>query len=52
MNSYHELSDGKIVRKLDFAIPKSNSSKIRSFKGDISFPYFPNHIVEVGEVFP
>ena len=30
-----ELSDGKIIRKSDIAIPKSNSTKIRPFKGNI-----------------
>ena len=52
MNSFSstvELSDGKIIRKSDIAIPKSNYSKIRSFKGNNSFPYFPNHKVEVGQ---
>ena len=44
-----ELSDGKIIRKSDIAIPKSNSTKIRPFKGNISFPYFPNSNVEVGQ---
>ena len=44
-----ELSDGKIIRKSDIAIPKSNSSKIRYFKDNSSFPYFPNHNVEVGQ---
>ena len=33
-----ELSDGKIIRKSDIAIPKSTSNKIRPFKGNISFP--------------
>ena len=37
-----ELSDGKIIRKSDIAIPKSTSNKIRPFIGKISFPYFPN----------
>ena len=44
-----ELSDGKIVRKSDIALPRSNSSKIRSFKDHILFPHFPNHNVEIGE---
>ena len=44
-----ELSDGKIRRKLDIAILKSTSNKIRSFKGNISFPFFPNPNVEVGQ---
>ena len=44
-----ELSDGKIIRKSDIAIPISTSSKIRPFKGNISFPYFPNPNVEVGQ---
>ena len=44
-----ELSDGKILQKFDIAIPKSNSTKIRHFKGNISFPYFPNSNVEVGQ---
>ena len=48
-SSTAELSDGKIIRKSDIAIPKSNSSKIRSFKGNSSFPYFPKHNVEVGQ---
>ena len=30
-----ELSDGKIIRKSDIAIPKSTSNKIRPFKGNI-----------------
>ena len=33
----------------DIAIPKSNSSKIRPFLENISFPYFPNSNVEVGQ---
>ena len=44
-----ELSDGKIRRKSDIAIPKSTSNKIRPFKGNISFPFFPNPNVEVGQ---
>ena len=44
-----ELSDGKIIRKSDIAIPKSTSNKIRPFKGNILFPFFPNHNVEVGQ---
>ena len=44
-----EQCDRKINRKSDIAIPQSNFSKIRSFKGNISFPYFPNHNVEVGQ---
>ena len=44
-----ELSDGKMIRKSDIAIPKSNSTKIRPFKGNISFPYLPNSNVEVGQ---
>ena len=44
-----QLSDGKIIRKSDIAIPKSNSTKIRSFTGNFSFPYFPNINVEVGQ---
>ena len=44
-----ELSDGKIIRKSDIAIPKSTSNKIRRFKGNISFRYFPNPNVEVGQ---
>ena len=47
--STEELSDGKIIRKSDIAIPKSNLSKIRPFKGNISFPYFPNSNVELGQ---
>ena len=43
-----ELSDGKIVRKSDIAIPKSKSSTIRSFKGNISFPFFSNGDLQVG----
>ena len=43
-----ELSDGKIIRKSDIAIPKSNSSTIRSFKGNISFPSFSNIDLQVG----
>ena len=43
-----ELSDGKIIRKSDIAIPKSNSSTIRSFKGNISFPSFSNSDLQVG----
>ena len=35
-----ELSDGKIIRKSDIAIPKSYSSTIRSLRGNISFPSF------------
>ena len=31
-----ELSDGKIIRKSDIAIAKSNWNKIRPFKGNIS----------------
>ena len=30
-----ELSDGKLIPKSDIAIPKSNSTKIRPFKGNI-----------------
>ena len=37
-----ELSDGKIIRKSDIAIPKSNSSTIRSF------PFFPISDFQVG----
>ena len=44
-----ELSDGKIIRKSDIAIPISTSNKIRPFKGNISFPYFHNANVEVGQ---
>ena len=44
-----ELSDGKKIQKSDIAIPKSASNKIRPFKGNISFPYFPNPYVEVGQ---
>ena len=44
-----ELSDGKIIRKSDTAIPISTSNKIRPFKGNISFSYFPNANVEVGQ---
>ena len=43
------LSDGQIIRKSDIAIPQSNSSKIHCFKGNISFPYFSNHDVEVSQ---
>ena len=35
-----ELSNGKIIRKSEIAIPKSKLSSIRSFKGNISFPSF------------
>ena len=44
-----ELSDRKIIRISDTVIPKSNSSKIKPFKGNISFPYFPNSNVEVDQ---
>ena len=44
-----KLSDGKIIRKSDLAIPKFTSKKIRPFKGNISFPYFFNPNVEVGQ---
>ena len=44
-----KLSDGKIIRKPDIAIPIYTSNKIRPFKGNISFPYFPNANVEVGQ---
>ena len=44
-----ELSDGKISRKSDITIPKSNSTKIRPFKGNILFPFFPNDNVELGQ---
>ena len=44
-----ELSDGKIIRKSDIAIPISNSNKIRPFKGNISLPYFLIPNVEVGQ---
>ena len=47
-NSTVELSDGKIIRKSDIAIPKSKSSTIRSFKGNISFPSFSNNDLQVG----
>ena len=43
-----ELSDGKIIRKLDIAIPKSKSSTIRSFKGNIFFASFSNIDLQVG----
>ena len=43
-----ELSDGKIIRKSDIAIPKSKPSTIRSFKGNISFPSFSNSDLQVG----
>ena len=42
-----ELSDGKIIRKSDIAIPKSKSSTIRSSKGNISFPSFSNSDLQV-----
>ena len=48
-SSTAELSDGKMIKKSDIATPKSNSSTTRSFKGNIFFPYFPNHNVEVGQ---
>ena len=44
-----ELSDGKIIRKSNIAMPKSISNKSRPFKRNISFPYFPNPNVEVGQ---
>ena len=44
-----ELSDGKIIRKPDIATPKCTSNKIRPFKGNILFPYFPNPNVEVSQ---
>ena len=44
-----KLSDGKIIRKSDIAIPISTSNKIRPFRGNISFPYFSNPNVEVGQ---
>ena len=44
-----KLSDGKIIRKFDIAIPIYTSNKISPFKGNISFPYFPNANVEVGQ---
>ena len=37
-----ELSDKKIIRKSDIALPKSSSSTTRSFRGNISFPLLPN----------
>ena len=43
-----ELSDGKIIRKSDIAIPKSKSSTIRSFKENNSFPSFINTDLQVG----
>ena len=43
-----ELSDGKIIRKSNIAIPKSKSSTIRSLKGNISFPSFSNSDLQVG----
>ena len=43
-----ELSDGKIIRKSDIVIPKSKSSTIRSFKGNVSFPFFSNSDLQVG----
>ena len=43
-----ELSDGKIIRKSDIAIPKSKSSTILSFKENISFPSFSNIDSQVG----
>ena len=43
-----ELSDGKIIRKSDIAIPKSNSSTIRSFRRITSFPSFPLFDFQVG----
>ena len=43
-----ELSDGKNIRKSDIAIPKSKSSTIRSFKGNISIPSFFNIDLQVG----
>ena len=48
INSTVELSDGKIIRKLDIAIPQSKSSSIRSFKENISFPSFSNIDLQVG----
>ena len=44
-----QLSDRKIIRKSEIAIPKSNSTKIRPVKGNISFTYFTNNIFEVGQ---
>ena len=44
-----ELTEGKIIRKSDIAITRSNSSKIRCFKSNISFPYFSKHKVELGQ---
>ena len=44
-----ELSDGKIIKKSDITIPKTNSTKIRPFKGNISFPFFLNSNVELGQ---
>ena len=44
-----EISDGKIIRKSDIAIPISTSNKIKPFKGNISFPYFLNPNVEVSQ---
>ena len=43
-----ELTDGKIIRKSDIAIPKSKSSTIRSFRGNISFPSLTNPDFQVG----
>ena len=43
-----ELSDGKVIRKSDIAIPKSKSSTTRSFRGNISFPSFINPDLQVG----
>ena len=37
-----ELSDGKVIRNSDIAIPKSTSSTTRSFRGNISFPSITN----------
>ena len=48
-SSTEELSDVKKIRKSDIAISKANSSKIRFFKGNNSFPCFLNYNVEVGQ---
>ena len=43
-----DLSDGKIIRKSDIALPKSSLSTIRSFRGNISFEIFHNSNFKAG----
>ena len=48
LKSTVELSDGKVIRKSDIAIPKSKSSTTRSFRRNFFVPSFINPDFQVG----